>query len=134
MSESGAPAAVPQVLADTRVVLAGATSAGAAGAVWRLTAQERDLDANVIRLPAGDGIAAHDGPDLDVLILVLEGGAVIDTETGSIEVSADSLLWLPRRSRRAITAGPDGVAYLSVHQRRQALVPTGLRSPAIGDR
>jgi len=32
-----------------------------------------------------------------------------------------SLVWLPRRSRREFTAGPDGLMYLTVHQRRQAL-------------
>jgi hypothetical protein len=28
---------------------------------------------------------------------------------------------LPRRSLREVTAGPDGLMYLTVHQRRQAL-------------
>jgi uncharacterized protein (DUF2249 family) len=36
----------------------------------------------------------------------------------------DYLAWLPRRSRRQVTAGPDGLRYLTVHQRRKALTLT----------
>jgi hypothetical protein len=38
-------------------------------------------------------------------------------------------LWLPRRSRRQFTAGPDGLRYLTVHQRRQALVLEPFKRP-----
>ena len=94
----------------------------ATGAVWRLEARERDLDSNVIALPAGGRIDSHAGPDLDVLIHVLSGDGSLTTETGTVELLPGSLLWLPRRSRRQFTAGPDGLRYLTVHRRRQALV------------
>jgi uncharacterized protein (DUF2249 family)/quercetin dioxygenase-like cupin family protein len=94
----------------------------ATGAVWRLEARERDLDSNVIALPAGGGIDSHAGPDLDVLIHVLSGGGSLTTETGTVELFPGALLWLPRRSRRQFAAGPDGLRYLTVHRRRQALV------------
>lgn len=32
-----------------------------------------------------------------------------------------ALVWLPRRSRREITAGADGLRYLSVHRRKPGL-------------
>jgi hypothetical protein len=39
------------------------------------------------------------------------------------------LLWLPRRSRRQFTAGPDGRRYLTMHQWHRALARQPLRSP-----
>ena len=47
---------------------------------------------------------------------------VVDTET--LWGQASCLVWLPRRSLREFTAGPDGLTYLTVHQRRQALTLT----------
>lgn len=110
---------LPRVLADVNDV---ADDPGASGAIWRLEARERDLDSNIIALPAGQGIDAHAGPDLDVLIHILAGSGSLITELDVIDLKAGQLLWLPRRSRRQFTAGPEGLRYLTVHQRRQALV------------
>lgn len=118
---------LPRILANTNQLTA---DADATGAVWKLQARERDLDSNVIALPAGGTIDSHAGPDLDVLIHVLSGSGRLTTETGTIDLSPGALLWLPRRSRRQFAAGPDGLRYLTVHQRRQALVLEPLQSPA----
>jgi len=91
---------------------------GAVGAVWSLAPAARSLDANVIWLPAGDGIAAHAGPDLDVLIHVIDGSGTLTTDDGDIALAPGTLAWLPPRSRRAFVAGPDGLRYLTVHQRK----------------
>ena len=40
-------------------------------------------------------------------------------------------LWLPRRSRPQFMAGPDGLRYLTVHQRREALVLEPVKGPKI---
>jgi uncharacterized protein (DUF2249 family) len=113
---------LPRLLLDTSGL---ATSdPDATGAVWKLQMRERDLDSNIIRLPPGGTIEAHTGPDLDVLIHILLGTGQLGTETGSLPLAPGSLLWLPRRSRRQFTAGPDGLAYLTVHQRREALTLT----------
>jgi quercetin dioxygenase-like cupin family protein len=111
----------PRILGDAAAVVAGAAP-DAAGAVWKLQMQPRDLDANIIRLPAGAGIEPHAGPDLDVLLVVLDGSGQLGTELGPVELRSGALVWLPRRSRRQFTAGPAGLAYLTVHQRRAALV------------
>lgn len=113
---------LPRVLVDTNSISDDPATADAVGAAWRLQARERDLDSNIIALPPGGGIEAHNGPDLDVLILILAGGGTLTTELGEIELAAGQLLWLPRRSRRQFAAGPDGLRYFTVHQRRQALV------------
>jgi uncharacterized protein (DUF2249 family) len=110
---------LPRVVTDATAV--GNTPADATGAIWKLTMRERDLDSNVIALAPGTMIGAHDGPDLDVLIYVLAGSGRLGTELGTLELRDGTLCWLPRRSRREFTAGPDGLKYLTVHQRRQAL-------------
>lgn len=94
----------------------------ATGAIWTLTPRDRDLDANIIALPADGRIDSHTGPDLDVLIHVLAGSGQLTTELTTVDLVPGALVWLPRRSQRQFTAGPEGLRYLTVHQRRQALV------------
>lgn len=113
---------LPRVLVDTTTITADTTAADVTGAVWKLEARERDLDSNIIALPPGGTIDAHTGPDLDVLIHVLAGSGQLATELGTIDLITGVLLWIPRRSRRQFTASTDGLRYLTVHQRRQALV------------
>jgi uncharacterized protein (DUF2249 family) len=113
---------LPHVLVDTTTITADTAAADVTGAVWKLQARERDLDANIIALPPGQAIDAHTGPDLDVLIHVLAGSGQLATELGTVELTPGVLLWLPRRSRRQFTAGVGGLRYLTVHQRRQALL------------
>jgi uncharacterized protein (DUF2249 family)/quercetin dioxygenase-like cupin family protein len=118
---------LPRVLADTGALAAPSTDgAGAdgAGVAWKLRMRERDLDSNVITLGPGAAIGAHQGPDLDVLIHVISGSGRLATELDPVELRPGSLVWLPRRSRREFTAGADGLVYLTVHQRRQALTLT----------
>ena len=97
-------------------------AAPVAGAVWKLTEHQRDLDSNLIALPAGDGIAMHTGPHLDVLVHVTAGSGQLLTELASLDLEPGCVVWLPRGSRRQFVAGSDGLCYLTVHQRRQALV------------
>jgi quercetin dioxygenase-like cupin family protein len=106
-------------LCDVHAVVGQAGQEG--GALWRLAVEQRHLDANVIGLAAGRRVDTHTGPDLDVLMLVVDGaGEVVGADT-AVQVRAGSLVWLPRRSQRSIVAGPDGLRYLTVHPRRPAL-------------
>jgi uncharacterized protein (DUF2249 family)/quercetin dioxygenase-like cupin family protein len=117
---------LPRILLNTTdlggIAEADGTGAGGAGAVWKLQARDRDLDSNIIALPPAGTIDAHAGPDLDVLIHVVAGSGKLTTERGVLDLTPGALAWLPRRSRRQFTAGPDGLRYLTVHQRRQSLV------------
>jgi uncharacterized protein (DUF2249 family) len=117
-----AATALPRVLADTTAL--GALETGEARVAWKLEMRERDLDSNIIALDPGAVIDAHAGPDVDVLIHVLAGSGQLTTEVDTLELKGGSLIWLPRRSRRQFAAGPDGLRYLTVHQRRQALTLT----------
>ncbi|MGH3634930.1 MAG: DUF2249 domain-containing protein [Mycobacterium sp.] len=109
---------LPRILANTADV---ADAADVTGAVWKLEVRERDLDSNVIALAPGGGIDAHTGADVDVLIHVLSGSGRLTTEQGDIDLAPGALLWLPKRSRRQFSAGPDGLRYLTVHQKREIL-------------
>lgn len=113
---------LPRILADTTAL--STTAADATGGIWKLQMRDRDLDSNIIALAPGAAIDAHAGPDIDVLIHVLAGSGHLATELDTLALSPGSLIWLPRRSRRQFTAGPDGLRYLTVHQRRQALTLT----------
>jgi uncharacterized protein (DUF2249 family) len=110
---------LPRILADTAEF--GTTEDDATGVVWKLQMRERDLDSNIIALAPGARIDAHAGPDIDVLIHVITGSGQLVTELDTLDLRAGSLTWLPRRSRRQFTAGPQGLRYLTVHQRRQSL-------------
>jgi uncharacterized protein (DUF2249 family)/quercetin dioxygenase-like cupin family protein len=113
---------LPRLLADTTSLTAAGSDTS--GAVWKLETRERDLDANVIHLPPTGTIGRHAGPDLDVLVHVLAGSGDLTTEMGTLSLTPGALAWLPRRSHRQFTAGPEGLTYLTVHQRRQALTLT----------
>ena len=115
---------LPRLLCNT--ALLASEDSDAAGAVWNLQMRERDLDANLVRVPADGTIDAHAGPDIDVLVHVIGGSGRLGTERGDVVLEPGALVWLPRRALRQFTAGPEGLSYLTVHQRRQALTITGL--------
>ncbi|MCX4529818.1 MULTISPECIES: hypothetical protein [unclassified Streptomyces] len=109
-----------EVLAELDSVIAGAP-ADATGALWRLTGSPRGLDSNLIRLPPGGVIPEHAEPALDVLLVVVEGAGTLAGEDGPHRLRPHAVAWLPKGSRRSLTAGPDGMAYLTVHTRRPGL-------------
>lgn len=111
----------PRVLADTTSLLDAPATADQEGAIWRIDVAQRHLDANVIRLSPDGRIDSHLGPDLDVLIHVLQGSGEIITAVGTLPIAVGALVWLPRRSQRTIAAGSQGLVYLSVHPRRPGL-------------
>ncbi|MBD3554993.1 cupin domain-containing protein [Streptomyces sp. SP18CM02] len=113
--------AAPQVLAVLTDILA-AVEDGERGALWNLAEGGRELDANLVWLPAGAEVGEHQEDVLDVFLVVLEGGGTVKAAGGrELGLEAGAVLWLPRTSRRALAAGPDGLGYLTVHRRRPGL-------------
>ena len=110
---------LPRLLTNTADIEA--VDNDATGAVWKLEVRDRDLDSNVIALAPNSGIDAHAGANVDVLIHVLSGSGWLTTEHGVIDLVPGALLWLPNRSRRQFSAGPEGLRYLTVHQKREIL-------------
>jgi quercetin dioxygenase-like cupin family protein len=91
------------------------------GPRWGL--QSDELNATLLTWPAGHEIAAHVNDEREVMLVVLAGSVHIAVDGRRHELSADQLLLLPRGCTRAITAGPEGVRYLSAHVRRGPLLP-----------
>lgn len=119
MSENE-PEMTPQMLVNTEDLLAAADD-DAAGAVWKLQQPHRDLDSNVIALPAAGRIERHAGPEVDVLIHVLAGTGTLHTAAEDLDLQPGGLIWMPKGARRGFTAGQSGLRYLTVHRKRQAL-------------
>lgn len=113
----------PSLLADLDWCLAQAADEQR-GALWRLAEPGRQLDANLVRLAPDATVEAHTERDVDVLLLPIAGHGTIsgDGDEGPVALATHTLTWLPRGARRSITAGPGGLAYLTVHRAR-----TGLR-------
>ncbi|MFE6038096.1 hypothetical protein [Streptomyces sp. NPDC056452] len=122
--------ATPRVLAVLDELLASAAPGGR-GALWHLAEQGRELDANVVRLPPHAGVGEHQEDVLDVLLVVLAGGGSLRTGGDTLDLAPTAVTWLPRTSRRALEAGPDGLTYLTVHRRRPGLtIKPAVRAPA----
>ena len=93
---------------------------GIGGVVWKLP-HEGDLDGNLVRLAAGRSIDEHVNDEVDVLVVVRSGGGELTVDGTAHPLVATALALVPRGSRRSITAGPGGIAYLSIHRRREGL-------------
>lgn len=100
------------------------------GAVWSIAEPDRELDSNLIRLPAGESIPAHRGAEVDTLIHVVRGSGTLVTEAGEEPLRTGDVALLPRRSLRGFRAAEDGLEYLTVHRRRVSL---RIRSGPEGD-
>ncbi len=102
------------------------------GPQWGM--QSEDLNATLLAWPAGRGVAEHRNDERDVLLVVLDGSMLVRVDDDEHPVVSHGLLLLPRGSRRALTAGPEGVRYLSIHLRRDPLLPVRrLPSPGPAD-
>jgi len=91
------------------------------GPQWGM--QSRELNATLLAWPEGTGFGAHRNDERDVLMVVLEGSAELALDGAHHALGDHELVLLPRGSERALVAGPGGVRYLSVHLRREPLLP-----------
>ncbi|MEV7422782.1 MULTISPECIES: zinc ribbon domain-containing protein [unclassified Streptomyces] len=98
------------------------------GALWRLAEPGRGLDANVVRLSPGGGVAEHSDDVLDVLLVVLDGDGYLGTPDGRQRLTPHTVVWLPRTSYRSLSAGDSGLVYLTAHPRRPGLSVSGAGS------
>lgn len=120
-AENSGDKSTARLLTDLDECLAQADD-GQRGALWRLAEPARQLDANLVRLPPNAEVDVHREPDVDVLLVAVAGHGTVHAESGPVPLSAHGVAWMPRGSSRSITAGPDGLAYLTVHRAR-----TGMR-------
>jgi quercetin dioxygenase-like cupin family protein len=112
-------AELPHVLGDIGALAM--SPSGTPGAMWKLAEPGRQLDANVVHLPPGQHVGTHAEPDLDVLVLVVAGDGDLAAAGKTTHLMSGTLLWLPRGSVRSLSAGQDGLSYLTVHRRRPGM-------------
>ena len=89
------------------------------GPLWGIASAE--LNATLLSWPPGHEVAGDDPSELDVLLVVLEGGGTALVDGQEHRLVAGSALLVERGRRRALRAGGDGIRYLSVHRRRGPL-------------
>jgi quercetin dioxygenase-like cupin family protein len=90
------------------------------GVVWSLP-HGGGLDANIVRLAAGDAIAEHVNDQVDVLVVVWSGSGELVVDERRVPLESGTITCVERGSNRSIRAGGDGLVYLSVHPRRGPL-------------
>jgi quercetin dioxygenase-like cupin family protein len=98
--------------------------AGAGGVVW--SASPGGFHANLVVLDGGGSIAAHRNDAVDVLLIVLAGAGTVSVDGEDHALAPAVAVQVPSGSTRAITAGPEGLRYLTVHAERE---PLGISRP-----
>jgi quercetin dioxygenase-like cupin family protein len=79
-------------------------------------------DATLLAWPPGHELVADTNSELDVLLIVLEGGGVATVDEQDHALIPGSAPLVEKGSSRAIrVGGSDGVRYVSVHRRRGPL-------------
>jgi quercetin dioxygenase-like cupin family protein len=92
------------------------------GPIWSVNSEQ--LNVNLLRLPTGDGVAAHANTELDVVLVVFEGSGELTVDGQTYPLRAGQVVVIPRGATRALrcTAGP--LVYLTCHRRRAGLMPS----------
>ncbi|HEU5013720.1 MAG TPA: cupin domain-containing protein [Roseiflexaceae bacterium] len=92
------------------------------GPIWSVNSEQ--LNANLIRLPTGDGVAEHVNNEVDVALVIFEGRGQLTVDGAEYALHGGQVLVVPRGARRVIrcTAGP--LVYLTCHRRRAGLMPS----------
>lgn len=101
------------------------------GAIWSHAGN--DLNANLVRLDAGESVGGHVNGEVDVLLIGLLGAGTVELDGQSHRVGPGQLVILPKGTLRAIEAGEEGFAYLTCHRRRPGLWPENRARPASGN-
>ena len=89
------------------------------GPLWGMASD--DLNATLLAWPPGGGTPEHVNAERDVLVVVLAGGGTVTVGDERQIVAAHQAILVPRGSLRSISAGSEGIRYLSVHLRRPGL-------------
>lgn len=90
------------------------------GPIWG--AESEELNATLLSWRAGAGPPEHVNGERDVLVVVLAGSATLRTDEGERELALGEATIIAKGQRRKISAGRNGVRYLSVHRRRSSLL------------
>lgn len=96
------------------------------GALWGLETQ--DLDCTLVAWPKGAGVAEHTNDEVDVLMVVIEGRALVEVEGRNQQLAPGQLLLIRKGTSRRIEALYERLVYLNVHKRRKPMTLGGIES------
>jgi quercetin dioxygenase-like cupin family protein len=113
-----------------------ASAARQQGVLWALEGVG-DLNANLVRFSAGQGVGEHANDEVDVVFVGVSGSGTIVVEGEQFTLEPGRLVFVPRGCLRATRSGSGEFAYLTVHRRRGPLrigarVPEGAGSADAG--
>ena len=91
------------------------------GIVWNGASE--DLNLNLMVLDPGRTIEEHVTPAVDVLVVGVRGTGTISIDGEEDALGPGRIALIPRDARRSISAGSEGLAYLTCHRRRPGLQP-----------
>ena len=82
---------------------------------------ENQLQSNLVRLEPDAVVEEHTERELDVLLVVVDGEGTLHADGTEHRVAAPAVVVLPAGTRRAVVAGPAGLAYVTAHRRRTGM-------------
>jgi quercetin dioxygenase-like cupin family protein len=80
-----------------------------------------DLNLTLLAWPPGEGPGEHVNEERDVVLVVLDGSGTVMLDGDAHDVHAGTAVVVQKGARRGLTAGPEGILYLTVHRRRGGL-------------
>ena len=89
------------------------------GPLWG--AETEDLNATLLVWPAGGGTDEHVNDERDVMLVLLAGSATVTIDGEPHTLHPNEAVIVEKGRSRSVSAGPEGVRYLSVHRRRGPL-------------
>ncbi|HVG87703.1 MAG TPA: hypothetical protein VM823_01950 [Gaiellales bacterium] len=89
------------------------------GPLWGTASEE--LNSTLLAWGPGRGTPEHANAERDVLVVVVAGSAEIVIDGAAHLLAAPAALIIPKGAVRRITAGADGVRYLTAHRVRAGL-------------
>ncbi len=114
------PERVPDVINLPALVRA----AVADGPVWTHTST--DLNVNLIVVNGPGGVPDHTNDEVDVVFIGVEGTGTIVIDGVHHQLTAGSLVIVPKGTRRGLTVTEGRCAYVTCHRRRTPLWPRGI--------
>ena len=90
------------------------------GVVWTLEGSG-DLNANLVRFPAGEGVGEHVNDEVDVIFVGVSGSGFVSVGGSDYQLSGGDLVFVAKGFQRSTRSASDDFAYLTVHRRRGPL-------------
>jgi quercetin dioxygenase-like cupin family protein len=94
-----------------------ASAVGGLGVVWTQEGGE-DLNANLVRFEAGEGVGIHANDEVDVVFVGVSGSGTVVVNGEKFALGPGRMVFVPKGCLRATRSGSGEFAYLTVHRRR----------------